>query len=313
MNDQQRIISKSGTDERSGPKSPPLFVIGLQKSGTTLLNRLLIQQNTLFYSPFKLEGRTFWGDDPPFTPTAIPCGALYQLHKGLHGHALGSDDYRREDQTVLLKRMFEASQLAPILINKNPYNSVRIPWLKTMFPDCKIVAIIRHPLANVFSLLKKHTPHKNRGLGPESGWWGVKPKGWQNMLDDNLLAQISNQYTAVNNNMLNQREHIDLLVDYSDLCAYPETVITKVAQLYGVELYPEINPMENRNHEYKEGGRLLSLNREYTSETGEFSVTNNTIPKELKKFSWLERFLIWRSTRHTWNRGKQLIRTNLNK
>ena len=150
----------------------PLFIVGIQKSGTTLLNRLLLQHPKVFYSPFKLEGRAFWGDDPPFSPTASPCGVLYQKKSGQQGHHLDATDFTVEDQQLLQQRISDSEATGAVLINKNPYNTVRIAWLKRVFPACKIVAIIRNPMANVFSLQKKHIPHEDRGLGPEDGWWG---------------------------------------------------------------------------------------------------------------------------------------------
>jgi hypothetical protein len=68
-----------------------------------------------------------------------------------------------------------------IIANKNPYNAVRVPWLKCLFPESFIVAMVRQPVANVFSLTKRFVPQQ-RGLPPEEGWWGVKPAGWRAMV-----------------------------------------------------------------------------------------------------------------------------------
>ncbi|MCF6301373.1 MAG: sulfotransferase [Proteobacteria bacterium] len=192
----------------------------MQKSGTSLLNRLLMYQ-PFITNPFLPEGKFFWGDDPPFSPKAAPCGHLYQKHLGQHGHALDAKDFDYSDQTLLNHRITEAKVSTPILVNKNPYNSVRIPWLKRMFPDCKIVTITRKPQANIYSLLKKYQTHKGLGVEPEDGWWGIKPLNWQELLNNDKLIQCANQWTAINEQLYENIHQIDYLLSYSSLCNNP--------------------------------------------------------------------------------------------
>ena len=44
-----------------------LLVVGLQKSGTTLLGRLL-ERLEMVAKPLRSEGDAFWGNEPPFAP-----------------------------------------------------------------------------------------------------------------------------------------------------------------------------------------------------------------------------------------------------
>jgi len=282
------------------PKYNPLFIVGLQKSGTTLLNRLLLKLPDVFQSPFELEGRYFWGDHPPFTPVGKPCGALYQKKLGLSGHALNSKDFSVSDQQNLLSKLNDKTIQAPILINKNPYNSVRISWLKKMFPNCRIIAIVRHPASNVFSLLKKHIPHEHRGLGPENGWWGVKPHDWQKINQSNTLTKVSRQYQSVNNCLLSHISKVDLLISYNQLCDNPSNVITMAAKLFDIDVKPNIEPITCRDFEYKFGSRLLSMNREYSTNSESLEINEKENPVELKKLSYFERCLIWSNTHKTW-------------
>lgn len=245
-----------------------IFIIGLQKSGTTLLNRLLsIQPNVA--NPFKLEGRDFWGDSPPFSPTAEPCGRIYQQYSGEHGHSLDSADFLESDQHLLLERIKVQNISCPIWINKNPYNSVRIPWLKKHFPESKIVAMIRNPLANVFSLLKKYTPHEHMGYPPENGWWGVKPKNWLQIQNQDKLVQSADQWLSVNQEILNQINQVDHLIRYDQLCEQPTEMIS---ELIGIGTNEIQGPgtqeaLTCNDQEYLTGSRLLSKNREYLNES----------------------------------------------
>lgn len=233
-----------------------IFIIGLQKSGTSLLNRLLMQQPSVT-NPFLPEGKFFWGDDPPFTPTASPCGKLFQLHNGIQGHHLTAQDFRLKDQQLLVSRIKQANVTTPILMNKNPYNSVRIEWLKVMFPDCKIVAIYRKPEANIFSLSKKYlnTPSP-------VDWWGVKPNNWQKLIDPNKILQISNQWNTVNEQIINNINDLDYLLSYSSLCETPELHLTNILSLVNEKAINLVQtPITCMDTEFKTGGSLESMNK----------------------------------------------------
>ena len=286
------------TDNR---KTTPLFVVGLQKSGTSLLNRMLLACDDYFYSPFNLEGREFWGDDPPFSPVKPPCGVLYQNKKAANGHTLNASDYQMSDQQMLLDAVNCAQWKQPIWINKNPYNSVRIGWLKSMFPGSRIVAIMRQPEANVYSLMKKFIPHENRGMGPEQGWWGVKPEAWQNMINDNKYKQISQQWQAVNQHIIKHRSDIDWLVDYTDVCRHPSVLVNKILLSYGIQAQIKIDPFPDMNHEYRTGARLLSMNRELKKMKDQFDLSGMSKPTaEIKKMPWIERLRVRKNCYQTW-------------
>lgn len=155
-----------------------VLVVGLQKSGTSLLLRLL-DQTKAFRNPVKFEGRELWGDDPPFAPTAFPAGTFYQRDHGENGHALGVAEATDEVREHLDGALADAAKPGKALVLKNPYNTVRVPWLRALLPDAVIVGVVRRPLPNAFSLLKKHVENPHVHRGPEEGWWGVKPGGWR--------------------------------------------------------------------------------------------------------------------------------------
>ncbi len=265
---------------------------------------MLSQTSDYFFSPFNLEGRFFWGDEPPFSPVQSPCGRIYQEKKGLNGHMLDAADFVSADK---IKMDLEIDLLdfnkAPIWINKNPYNSVRIPWLKKNFPDCVIVAVIRKPQANVFSLLKKYIPHEKRGLGPENGWWGVKPDQWEKMLSRDKVVQSAKQWRAVNHQLIDHRHLIDLLVDYQAVCEKPGSLIEKILACYGIQEKINISAFPDMNDEYKTGSRLLSKNREYKNMGGDFNLSKVIdSDTEIKKLDRKDLFNIWRQCHGTWKR-----------
>ena len=278
-----------------------LFVIGMQKSGTSLFNRMLMQQDFIC-NPFLPEGKFFWGDNPPFSPTDKPCGELYQKYAGKHGHYLDESDFTQRDKELLLGRIEQVNINEPILMNKNPYNSVRVKWLKAIFPDCKIVAIYRNPVANVFSLLKKYVECEDKTINSENGWWGIKPKNWLKIISENKTIQCSQQWQSVNRHILEDIDNIDMLVNYDDLCECPKEVI--VESVSGFDIQQSIKQLpvcKNMNKEYLQGSRLLSKNRELRKNKG-FDLSNLHEEIEFPPLSQEQIDQIKEITVDTWNK-----------
>jgi len=240
-----------------------LLIVGLQKSGTTLLSRLLQQHG--FRNPFRTEGNDFWGNEPPFAPTAHPAGTIYQASRGEAGHEIDAEHADPATGRLLRERLRVLSPGEELILNKNPYNSVRLPWLRALFPEAVIVGIVRRPLANVFSLAKKYQDHDQRGLPPDEGWWGVKPRGWREMRSDDVPVQCARQWSAVNRRMLEGADLLDTLLQYHDLCARPAEIVAELTRLCsGAPVpVPSIAPLRCFDDEVERGSRLRSKNRYY--------------------------------------------------
>jgi hypothetical protein len=252
-----------------------IMVVGLQKSGTSVLSRLLLQTN-LVGKPFKGEGDDFWGNLPKFSPTEFPCGELYQRYNGDRGHELGEEDVDDRVIEVMHERFSNLKGKHLIVVNKSPYNTVRLPWIRKVFPDSLIVASVRRPVANVFSLSKKYVPHQQSGLPPEEGWWGTKPVGWRDMVSDDKVAQCAQQWRAVNEKLYEHRDYVDLVVGYHSFCENPVLWLEKIISMVSgepVTLPPDtgIEPLQCFDDEYKTGARLRSKNR-YWKELKSFQV-----------------------------------------
>ena len=242
--------------------TPPLIlVVGLQKSGTSLMLRLLTRLDGVS-NPVRREGKEYWGDDPPFSPEAFPAGTLYQRSGGSRGHELGAEDATAELAAHLRGELADIAGDARALVLKNPYNTVRVPWLREVFPDAQIVALVRRPLPNVFSLLKKHVENPHAVRGPEEGWWGVKPAGWREVAPGDAVEQTARQWQLVNERLWGDREVVDRLIPYHELCAEPERIVGEIAAgALGERPQLEIPPLEALDDEYERGGPLESANR----------------------------------------------------
>ena len=239
---------------------PPsvVFIVGLQKSGTTLMTRLL-NRTGLVALPWNGEGNDFWGNDPPFSPIGHPAGAVYQRHQGELGHEIGADDATAELRDLLTRRLRELPDMStPVIANKNPYNVARLPWIRELFPDARIVAMVRRPVPNVFSLLKKHSLSEVIVVGPEEGWWGVKPAGWRSHVDDHVVERCAWQWAAVNQKLHRDRACVDEVVAYHELCRNPTAIVERVLER---ELAESLPPTRNFDDEFLRGSELRSKNR----------------------------------------------------
>jgi len=278
-----------------------LFIVGMQKSGTSLLNRMLMQQSFIS-NPFLPEGAKFWGDLPPFSPREKPCGELFQFHQGRHGHYLDRNDFREKDRELLMQRIIESDVKTPILMNKNPYNSVRVSWLKSVFPTAKIFAVFRKPTPNIYSLLKKHQDHEGQGVKPESGWWGIKPKGWKSMKQSDKIIQSIMQWNAVNESLLNSKEDIDCYLDYESICSFPNEIIDYIKKITCIAAESKrLSVCKNFNNEYLVGSRLLSKNKELKNKEN-YNLHNLVEKKEFEPFNPKQYKLIDKKTETVWRR-----------
>lgn len=243
----------------------PLFIVGLQKSGTTLLARLLAETG-LADKPFRAEGDEFWGNTPPFAPMGFPAGEAYQRHRGERGHVMNAVDATTDVVAAMRARWEALRSTASIILNKNPYNTVRLPWLRAVFPEAVIVAMVRAPAANIFSLCKKYHPHEQGGLMPEEGWWGVKPPGWCELRSGNTIEQCARQWAAVNAILVRDRALTDVVLSYRELCERPGKCIVDVLRRAGAAVPPgmrDIAPITCFDDEFTRGSRLRSKNRYY--------------------------------------------------
>jgi hypothetical protein len=245
---------------------PRLILIGgLQKSGTSLLLRLLVEHTSMADNPFDgIEGHAFWGNVPSHAPREYPAGTLYARRNGDAGHELSAGDADERIRRVLEERLSSLTVRRPAIVNKSPYHSVRLPWLKAIFPDSFVVVVVRRAVPNIYSLTKKYL-RRDEWDRPwrEDRWYGVKPRGWRSLLSDDLNAQCASQWCAAMRKLHDDGKHIDLLVGYQQLCEDPASVVRRILrEACGREpdLAVDFPRLSCSDDEYRRGASLLSKN-----------------------------------------------------
>lgn len=220
----------------SQPSAPRLVLIaGLQKSGTSLLLRLLADHTSVASNPFTpVEGHDFWGNVPSHAPQQDPAGIIYSSHGGRLGHEIPASAADDRTRRLLHARLAALSSQTPLIVNKNPYHTVRLGWLRSLFPESVIVATVRRAVPNVYSLLKKHV-RSDEADRPwrADGWYGVKPRHWQSLLDSDPVVQSARQWRSVMTKLWEDRSFVDAFVGYEDLCANPAGAVRRILRTCG--------------------------------------------------------------------------------
>jgi Flp pilus assembly protein TadD len=133
------------------PQAPPveespIFIVGFPRSGTTLLEQTLDAHPLL---------RSM--DERPFLQRAlddvVDCGIHYPTELGRLSskqlESIRAGYWKRVGGKVAL-------QPGQRLVDKNPLNMLRLPLIRRLFPNARIVLATRHPCDTVLSCYQQH-------------------------------------------------------------------------------------------------------------------------------------------------------------
>jgi Tfp pilus assembly protein PilF len=133
----------------------PVFVMGLPRSGTSLVEQILSSHSAVAAGgelPFvgdmsKLAGHLFPGDE------RFPENLAHSWMADYHYAATLFRDYylARAEQYGLLKKGY--------FIDRMPFNEIYLPLIRMAFPNAKIIRVIRHPLDVCVSMLSNTMTH----------------------------------------------------------------------------------------------------------------------------------------------------------
>src|SRR5436190_3091031 len=207
---------------RAAAPSRPILLIGCPRSGTSVLLQALLRSPTL--GSVQSEGHILW-----------------EVHhhprdRGWDSDALGAEavsDRERAYVYLAIRLVVRGRRF----VDKTPENSLRIPYLRSLFPDASFVFLRRRAADNVSSLMDGwrarprfvtyRLPERLDGLGSLSGdrWSFVLVPGWRELRFSPLEEICARQYVACNEAALAAREAVEpsrwLDVAYEDLTASP--------------------------------------------------------------------------------------------
>jgi len=123
------------------PSSDPIFVVGLPRSGSTLIEQILSSHS-------QVEGTSELPDIPVLArkPGAYPDGIL----------AASAADREALGEEYLKRAGVQRRTARPYFIDKLPNNWLFVPFIQLIVPNAKIIDARRHPLGCCLSNFRQH-------------------------------------------------------------------------------------------------------------------------------------------------------------
>lgn len=233
----------------------PVFIIGIQRSGTTILDNLFTRHrdtaffegfcNRYYMTPWKfllipLQVRRY-RKRPPSTE-----GRVWRRY-------FKEIDYVDETQlTDEMKRYYHSAVRAElrafnakVFVNKNPAHCLRLRWLNAMFPDALYILIWRDPKAVVNSIYQKMLSYWDMQLKTE---YEHGYKGYVTIKDvfGKDVSRIESCVNFYNYNKKMLLKDIPIVKDrvtevaYEDFIERPRQELARLYDFAGLSWYSEL-------------------------------------------------------------------------
>ncbi|MFH5831724.1 sulfotransferase [Halalkalibaculum sp. DA384] len=250
------------------PSHPFLFVIGLPRSGTTLLSQLLVHCLDVGYIN-NLAAR-FWRAPVTgirFADSVLETGRFqaFQSHYGatqeladIHEFGyfwrewLKKDSFKNIKNARAIEDQIDWGGLRKALANmqaqfnrpmvfKNIFGSYHIPKLNNVLEQTLWIYIERDPLDTAVSILEA----RRKYYDDPNNWWSYVPPQYEQIIDKDYWHQIAGQIHYLKKFYHQELEDMEdsgrgLSFSYDKLCSNPagllEAVTDRVRKLYGVEI-----------------------------------------------------------------------------
>jgi len=186
----------------------PIFILGTGRSGTTILGKVLgFHRDLLFLN----EPKALWHAACPIDDV------MGNYHLGEARYTLEAED---ADETTAraIRRLYSYALLVTNsrrIVDKYPEMIFRVPFIKTIFPDAKLLFLVR----NGYDALRSITKW-SQGSGRETSqgledWWGLNRRKW-----DLLVRDV----VAKDDALADRAESIRRLTRHEDMAAVEWTV-----------------------------------------------------------------------------------------
>ena len=237
-------------------RSPQLFILGLPRSGTTLIYQYLVHRLAVAYftngvgrlprSPcvvtlaqrlrhgdYRSDFRSTFGRvEGPVAPREA--GAFWGRFFGYEDYVSPADVSPRA--VTRLRRTVECTQWlfgdAPF-VNKNVKHMLRIPALAAIFPESRFLVVERDLEAVALSILRAR--HANSPAGAK--WWSMRPPDHAALRDLDVEAQVVGQVRSLLRRLEIDLHGLDpgrvLRVDYASFCSDPDALVAHVRAAIG--------------------------------------------------------------------------------
>lgn len=282
----------------------PIFVVGVPRSGTTIITQWFVHYIETEFSYFsrvgdlfpsaslltnwignKLFGEELHIDKPSNYGQIKGFMALSEGNKVWHRY-LNSDsdlvvknDSTKKMDTFITKAVKKHCYIfnSKLFINKSPHNSVRINYLKSIFPNSKFVVVLRDGRDVAKSLLEARKHFNQR----YDKWWSVKPTNWKNLESLSPHISCSKQWEAITLEMVKQINKLDpksfIIIKYEEFIDDPFEEIKKCYKQFNVQF---------KSYEKHHNNILQAKSYKDYFNCDELNEINNAISGTLKRLGY---------------------------
>jgi hypothetical protein len=252
------------------PRLPIVFIVGVPRSGSTLLSQVLARMGVFSYisnfvarfwmAPYvgmliedalgiRATGRSL-SFDSAFGVTegwVSPHEFGYFWSRWFHygeTHKLSAEDLAAIDDSTLRKELaaLESVHDRPLLF-KNTCCGLQAGFLATVLDKSIFVLCYRHPLYNMQSLLLARA----EVVGDKRCWWSLRPKEYPELVSLSPYEQVAAQVYYTLKEIEGAASSLPagrfVRVGYDDLCVHPRATVNKVVEavrVLGVEVDWEV-------------------------------------------------------------------------
>ncbi len=224
----------------------PIFIVGMGRSGTTLLGRILAAHPNV---GFLNEPKAMWHvirDDEDIIGSYAPpdTGRLY----------LSADDASEEvsQRSHALFAWYLRATHSKQIVDKYPELIFRHRFVRAIFPDARFLIAVRSPWSTLHSVARWSESHATNN----TDWWGVGGQKWNILWTQGVLEKESNSDLApleladeTDNHIraavewtVTMREAIALaaldplarVIHYEELIRQPQEMVRKILHFCGL-------------------------------------------------------------------------------
>lgn len=194
------------------------FIVGCARSGTSILGELVESHPKVMYV---YEER------------------IWRVLGETSHHAVTPEDIPRKNMVKLRKWMKMYKRKNKVVVEKNPRHVVRVPFIKHIFPDAKIIHIVRDG-RDVSCSLKS-------GLCGKT-WAHVKPPRWREIERDyEGVIRCAHAYHDIMQYPMKDLETIEhLQVKYEDFVINPKEIAAQVFDHIGLPMHDDVIEFTNK-------------------------------------------------------------------
>lgn len=215
--------------------SRPVFIIGVPRSGTSLLTKMLLTHPEI--GGFPQEGNQLW--HPRLYPWRQQVEAAtvppYEISPAEFSRA--SLSRWKSLDSVRIKATFGVAQYlcgTPVFVNKSAMLCFMMPHVLAIFPDAKFIHVVRDGRAAAYSRAVKEgqkmeeyaTIYRERGyFVSRSELLTHAAQAWTDSIEEITRQDVAYQLSATGR-MVEVR--------YEELCAQPVATVARLAEFIGV-------------------------------------------------------------------------------